>query len=212
AERDPAAANLDVTLPHRRDSEGLVGVRIAVVADPKPPEIDQAYRECARPLRRHRLVLHVLRHRFAERRQRVGEPNQLVELRLLLRGPVIVVIAVLPPACRIGTCCLQLRARTRRDPDVFPRRRDRERLDPRELPGVGDAPTARVEVAEMPARAYARPSTFPGHDAGHCRWRRLVIPLLDSPRPWMRSGSSCSRETRPARSCSKRRLECSLLT
>src|SRR5215467_148643 len=39
AKGDPAASYLDVTLSQRGDPEGLVSVRVAIVADPKPTEI-----------------------------------------------------------------------------------------------------------------------------------------------------------------------------
>src|SRR6266566_629873 len=199
AKGDPAAANLNVTLAESRNSECLVGLRVTVFPDSKPTEIDQShgYRTC--PFRRHRLELHVLRHRLAKCRQRFRKLNELVELRLLLRRPIIVVVAVLPPAGRVDAGCLQLRGRTRRDPHFLPRRWNRQRLDPLELLRVRDPPAARIQIAEPASRAVPRPPSFPGHLGPDAR----EFPHY-TPARWTRSESSCSRATRPARSYSRK--------
>ena len=163
AERDPAAADLDVAFSKSRDSEGLVRLRVAVITDPKPAEIDQPHGDRARPFRRHRLDLHVLRHRLAKCGERVGEAHELGELRRLLGCAVIVVVQVLPAAGGVDAGGLQLRARPGRDPDVFPGGRDRQRLDTLELRGVGDSPAAPVEIPEMASRADPCPPSFPRH-------------------------------------------------
>src|SRR5918911_1459929 len=63
------------------------------------------------------------------------------------------------------------------DPDVAPRRRNRERLDPRERCALANLRAVGIEVAERAARAPARDSgTTIAHIAqarGLCRLRRL---------------------------------------
>src|SRR5438132_13787836 len=133
----------------------------------------------------------------AKCRQRFRKLNELVELRLLLRRPIIVVVAVLPPAGRVDAGCLQLRGRTRRDPHFLPCRWNRQRLDPLELLRVRDPPAARIQIAEPASRAGPRPASFPRHLGPDAR----EFPHY-TPARWTRSESSCSRATRPARSYS----------
>ncbi len=56
-------------------------------------------------------MVHVLDHRGTEVGQALGEPNQAIELRLLLLGAEICVVQVLAPPRRVDTGCLQLRGR-----------------------------------------------------------------------------------------------------
>src|ERR687888_185057 len=109
AEGDPAAANVDVALPEGRDSEGPVRPRVTLVADAKPTEIDQSHRHGAGPFRSERLELHVARHRRAKVGQRIGEPDELVELRLFLRPPEVGVVEVLASTRCVDPGGLQLR-------------------------------------------------------------------------------------------------------
>src|SRR6185312_16005326 len=135
---DPAAAYRDVALPERRDPERPRRARIALGADAEPAEIDQPKRERAHPVRRQRLSTQVLRHRLAQVGEALGEANELVEFLLLLARPEVGVVQVLAPAGLVDSGRLELRAPPRRDPDVLPRGRDHELLDPREPVAVGD--------------------------------------------------------------------------
>src|SRR3954471_11788713 len=108
AEGDSATANADVSLLERGDPEGSELLRVALVADAKPAEVDQADRNRRRPLEGQRLELHVLGHCKAELRQLLGEPDQLVELRLLLLGSKVRVVQVLHPARLVDPRGLEL--------------------------------------------------------------------------------------------------------
>ncbi len=138
-------------------------LHVAVVTDPKPAEIDQPHRDSTGPFRRHRLELHVFRHRLAKCGQRVGETHELVELRLFLGGAVILVVEVLAATGGIDACGLELRGRPGRDPDLFPGGRNRELVDPLELRRVGDSLAAPIEIAEMTPRPDPCPPSVPRH-------------------------------------------------
>src|SRR5205814_6946689 len=90
--------------------------------------------------------------------------HELVVFRRILSRSVILVVEVLAAAGGIDAGRLQVCRRPRRDPNVFPGRRNRERLDPPELRGIGDRPPSGVEIAKMASRTDAPPSSFPGHD------------------------------------------------
>ena len=69
------------------------------------------------------------------------------------------VVAVLPAPARVAPDRLDVAVRARADPDVGPRRRDRERADSRELARRTDRPSADADVREAstgPAPANAR--------------------------------------------------------
>ena len=122
-----------------------------VGADAEPGEVDQPNRDCADVERVERIVRQVLSDRHPQVRQLLGEPDQLLELRRLLLGTEVRVIAVLQPAGAVDAGRLELGPRPRGELDVLPRRRDREAVQPRDRLGVADPAALRVEVAERPA-------------------------------------------------------------
>src|SRR5437016_6283406 len=90
----------------------------------------------------------MLCHRLPQGGQALAEADEALVLSLLLRGPKRWVIQVLLAARGVVARCLDLRTRPRRDPDVLPRRRNDERLDPFECRRIADHAPARVAVAE----------------------------------------------------------------
>jgi hypothetical protein len=88
----------------------------------------------------------MLRHRGAQVGQVLREADQAVVLLLFLLRPERRVVEVLAAAGRVDARRLQLGVRSGRDPHVFPRRGNDERLDARELRLVADAVSARVVV------------------------------------------------------------------
>src|SRR5207248_7488301 len=66
-------------------------------------------------------------------------------------------VEILLPAGCVEPGGLELRRRTRRDRDVLPRRRDRERLDPSELLLVSDPLAAAVVITERALPALPAP-------------------------------------------------------
>src|SRR6266542_4736563 len=67
------------------------------------------------------------------------------------------------PAGGVETRRLQLRSRTRRDPDLLPGRRDHECPDALELLLVRDRVSACVDVTEASARSDPSPASFSRH-------------------------------------------------
>ena len=162
-ERDLVSAHGNVLLVQRRDAVGARGLRIAVGPDPEPAQIDQPHCDRTDALWLIGVEVHVLAHRQPEIGQLLGKAHELVVLRLLLLGAKLGVVEVLSPAGPIDTGRLQLRAGIRRDPHLFPGRRDHERLDPLELRLVLDPVAARVEIAKTPLRPRTTPSTSARH-------------------------------------------------
>src|SRR5262249_22316451 len=146
-EANAAPFDLDVSAEEGRHTERPVA-DVALRADPKPAQLDQSQRDRRDAFPIELVLVEMQRHRFAQRRKRIAETDELVVLRLLLLGPVVGAVEVLLSARGVAAGRLELRRRARRDPDVLPRRRDRERLEPRELPLVRDPLAAAVVVAE----------------------------------------------------------------
>ena len=107
--------------------------------------------------------LEVLGGACPEPRQQLAEANELIVLRLLLGGPEIRVVEVLPTTGGVDPGCLQPGGRGRRDPDVLPRGWDDELLDPLEALLVADSIPATVEVAERLASANTLPAASTRH-------------------------------------------------
>src|SRR4051812_43815247 len=95
---DPAAAHPHVTLAQSRDPVRAKALRVALVTDAKPAEIDQPDRDGCSPFERQRLELDVLGHHGAQLGQPLTEEDQLVELRLLLLCAELRVVEVLHAA------------------------------------------------------------------------------------------------------------------
>src|SRR5262245_41917042 len=164
AEADLAPAHADVALPQGGDPEGLVAPRIALAAHAKPALVDEPHRERGRPFGAERLLVEVLAERLPKLRKTLSKAHELVVFRLLLARAEFRVVEVLPPARSIDAGRLQLRARPRRDPDVLPRGRDAERVDPLQRDLVRDRAAARVLVPEPTAlRTFAPPSPLSRH-------------------------------------------------
>src|SRR5262249_47925398 len=134
-EPDSPAPNLDVTTEQRRDAVGPIA-RKPLRADPEPAERDQPKCDGGNALPIELVLVEMLGHRRAKLRQVLAEPDQPVVLRLLLGDAKIRAVEVLLPPGLVVAGRLELRSRTRRDPDVLPRRRDGEPFDALENRGL----------------------------------------------------------------------------
>src|SRR5579872_4762050 len=123
-EPDALAAHLNMPLPERGDAERAGRTRMAVAPDAKPAEVDEAKRDRADPVAVELVLVEVVDHRAAQLRQLLAEADEALELRALLLGAEIGVVDVLLPPGGVVAGRLELRARTRGDPDVLPGRRD----------------------------------------------------------------------------------------
>src|SRR5207302_7593533 len=111
------------------------------------------------------VVVEMLHHCRPKRGEPFPETDQPLELGAVLFGAVIRVVDVLLPTRLVEAGRLELRARARRDPNVFPRRRNRESLDALDRRRVANLATAPVEIAKRslatgPGRHFPR-STHP---------------------------------------------------
>ena len=162
AELDGVAVDGDVALRERGDAVRARPAGVPVGADAEPRLVDEPDRERARPFALVRPEAHVLRRLRAQPRQRGREREQALELRALLRRAEARVVEVLLAPGAVDARRLESRSRVRRDPDVRPGGRDRERADALELLLVVDRPAVGVDVAEAPAPEPA-PAAAPSH-------------------------------------------------
>ena len=169
---DAAAADVDVPLQEGRHAERAIS-DVALGADPEPAELDQPQRDRRDALAIELLLVEMERHRFTQRRQSLAEADQLVVFRLLLLGAKIRAVEVLLPPRSVVSVAWSSRRRSRRDADVLPCGRDRERLDARELRLVRDALSARVVVAKCALPTFPAPPHAVGlSSAGRTAKRR----------------------------------------
>src|SRR5579864_904853 len=147
-EADAMPAHGHVPLPQRRDSEGAGCARVPIASDAKPAEVDEAQRDGAHPVAVELAVVEMLGQRRPQGRQPLAETNEALEFGPVLFRPEIGVIDVLLAAGLVDAGCLELRARPRCDPDVLPRRRDREPVEALDRRRVADCIPAPVEIAK----------------------------------------------------------------
>src|SRR2546421_1652519 len=177
------AADRHMPPRQRRDPVGARTADVPVRADAKPAQVDQTESDRRDTLAVELLLVEMLRHGRPQLGKLLGEADQLVVLRLLLCRSEIGVVEVLLPPGLVEPGRLELGRRARRDPDLLPRRRDCELLDPLELRGVANRPTPPVEIVESILATPSRPrhavvscpgealSTLPA-DAGRAHDRR----------------------------------------
>src|SRR3954449_2719123 len=157
---DAAAPHLHVATQERRHAVRPVA-NVPLGADPEPAQLDQPKGDRGDTLAIEFLLVEMGRHRLAERRKGVAEADELVVLGPLLLGSIVRAVEVLLPARGVEARGLELRRRPRRDPDILPRGRDRERLDPSELPLVGDPLAPAVVVAKRALATLSAPPHSP---------------------------------------------------
>jgi hypothetical protein len=137
-----------VLIAHRRQSDRAVLLRVFLVADPDHRLLEQADDRGEHFFARQAALAEVGAGALADLRQRLGEGEQPSVLHLVARVAPPRVIAVLLAAARVAPGRLHVAARIGADPDVGPRRRDRERVDALNLRAIGDGAAARVDIAE----------------------------------------------------------------
>src|SRR5581483_2833745 len=178
AKDDPASLDAYVPLSNGGDPVRPRAARVTVGADAEPAEVHEPDGDRADSLALERVELEVLGDRAPQRGQPLAEEDEPAELRLLLRGAEGGVVQVLPPARGVVPGRLQLRARPRGDPDVAPRRRNPQRVDPRERRRIVDPVPLPIEVPEPAPGAESPPSARTRHALSGCRGRAAVIPRL----------------------------------
>jgi hypothetical protein len=138
-----------VLLAHRGQAVGLVAHRVVLRADAEEAAVQQPDGAGQHPLARQPVRRgEVGGDPLAQRRQRPGEGDHLVELLLVAAPAPVVVVAVLLAARLVRADRLQVAVGVRADPDVVPRGRDHELGDALEHLGLVDAAAVLVDVEE----------------------------------------------------------------
>jgi hypothetical protein len=144
-----------VALAHRRDPVGVVLLGVVLRADPEVAAVEQPRRAGERALARHPLRAQVAPDAPAHLRQRAREDDHRVELLLVAaRAPERVVEVLLTPG-GVDAGGLDVAERIGADPDVLPRRRDRELADPLQHARLGDPAPVLLAVLEAAPAATA---------------------------------------------------------
>ena len=159
-----------VAIAQRRQPERAVVTRVLLVADSHERRLEEPNDHRDDELTRHLALAQITPYPASDLRERVGEIEETLELRGIALRPPFRVVSILLAPTRVAPGCLQVRVRFPGDPDVGPRRRDRERADPRELRVAAHRPAVGIRVREAAARAA---STDPG---------LLVRHVLEQPR------------------------------
>ena len=149
----------DVPLLDRGKPVTAVVVGVLLAADPEEPEVEQPEGRAQGPFTRHAREREVIGDDGASTRQAGGELQHPFELRLVTSLAPCRVVEVLPSTSVVGTGRLEVTVGERADPDVPPRRWNRQRLAPRDIV-LGERATRFVDVGE-PASASAAGPTRP---------------------------------------------------
>src|SRR6185295_16025770 len=94
-------------------------------------------------------VLQVRRRSLADPRQGLGERDQTAVLDLVPHLAPFRVIAVLLAPAGVASRRLQMPTRVRANPDILPRRRNRQRSNPLQLGRIGDRSPVRPDIAHL---------------------------------------------------------------
>ena len=155
-EQQRVALHRGVALAHRRQPVGLVRDGVVLGADPEEAAVQQPHGAGQHVVAVELVAGEVRGDALAQRGQRAGELDHVVELLLVAAlAPARVVQVLLAPAV-VDAGGLDVAARVRADPDVLPGRRDHQLVDPLQHLGVGDALAVGVEVLEPLAAPPAR--------------------------------------------------------
>src|SRR5687767_7821443 len=164
-EYDARARHARVPVAQRGQTEGVVGLDVALVADAQARFLEQAHQRRQHTAARQAGGAEVGAYTPPDRRKRAREELHAIELvRVALAAPRIGV-AILLALARVASRGLEVAAGIEADPDVRPRGRDRQRADAIErllrdhdpAPGVailepaahGDAPDSRLRVGRI---------------------------------------------------------------
>ena len=125
-----AALDPQVALAQRGEPVGLVLVGVALAADAEEPEVEQPHGAGEHAVADEPAAAEVLDDAAAQLRQRGGEVEHLVELlAVAVLAPFLVVEVLLAPGV-VDPGRLDVPVGLRADPDLLPRRGDRQRADP----------------------------------------------------------------------------------
>jgi hypothetical protein len=170
-----------VVRPKERFSRRQILARVLVVADADERAVEEADHRGEDLAAREVLGAQVALHALAQARQDLAELQHVAELRLVARGAIGRVVAVLLAPARIARRGLDVAVGIGADPHVGPRRRDGKRFEAAALVGVADSHTVRRVVGPPGSRALARDAGEAVRDIGEAGPRRG--PAMIAPRP-----------------------------
>ncbi|GGO66795.1 hypothetical protein GCM10010910_27050 [Microbacterium nanhaiense] len=136
-----------------RQTDRAVLLRVAFGPDAQQRRVQQAEPARQDPLAARPLASEVSRDPAAHGGQSLGEFERAVELPRGHSARPVGMVEILRAARVVHPDGLKVTVGARADPHVPPRRRDRERADPRERLLVADARAARVAILEAPPPA-----------------------------------------------------------
>jgi len=158
AQADAIAGHLDVACAKRREPEAAVVAAIALLTDAHERPIEEPDHRGQNLASWQARRREVAGDGAPDRGQPGGEVGEAVELVQVAQGAPLHVVAILAAAARVAAGRLQMAVRVAADPHRRPRRRNRERIDARDLRGVGELAALAVDVAERVGGAFAPPS------------------------------------------------------
>jgi hypothetical protein len=147
-EGELALAAGHVLTADRRQAERAVLGGVLLSARAEEVKVDQPHRGGQHPVPAQPRPLQMALDHRPDPWQRAAELHHPVEFLPVPALPPQLVVQVLAAASRIGAQRLDVAARLRADPHIFPGRRDHQRFDAGERRRVGERRAVRGEVAE----------------------------------------------------------------
>src|SRR5205085_8161808 len=194
----------DVLLADRGEADASVVVCVLLAADPEHPDVEQAHGAGQNLLKAHLIALQIGGHPATKLRKQSGEEQHALEL---LTVPVLAparVVQVLLATGRIYSGRLEMAARVRADPDVPPRRRDRQVAQALEGLRLAQPPPVLAhvyEAASAPDPPEARLRAIRAPDPVCHPWRMPLITAVRSVKvrahPWRSNAVARPRTAAP---------------
>jgi len=128
---------------------------VIIVADADERRFEQAHDGRENLFTRHAATPQMRLDRAADGRENLRKKHHVFELGDVAHRAKIRVIAILLPPLRVAPGRLEMAVRLRADPDVRPGGRNRQRLDPRQMPRICQRRAVGTAVDECVALFYA---------------------------------------------------------
>jgi hypothetical protein len=171
------AMNLDVTIAQGGKSVGRILLRVLFVADSNEGRFEEHYDSCDYLFARKILPVQSVPDPRPYLRERGGEIEHAVELRLVANLAVLRVVTILAPPSRIEAGRLQMAVREGAYPDLLPRGWNDEGTDAIQEIAVPDQTAVRIEVREAlaaPAATQAwRTASHISQSGSRCGFYRI---------------------------------------
>src|SRR6266404_3617192 len=118
-----------MSISHRREPKRVVFARVFFVPDADESALEQLHDRCQDFVSRQSRRFQIPRDSPADLRQRFAETNYAVVFVFVANLAPALVVNVLLATARVATGRLDVTVRQRRNPNLSPRRRNRESLD-----------------------------------------------------------------------------------